>query len=84
MALELNVILVYSVGLILLYLSSLILVSPLKWIIKLTWKGILGGLILFFINLIGGFWGIYLAINPFSAIVVGILGLPGIILLLLL
>ena len=37
-----------------------------------------------FINLIGRIWGIHLAINPYSAIVVGILGIPGIILLLLL
>ncbi len=84
MALELNLILVYVAGLILLYTSSLILMTPLRWIIKLIWRRVLGGLILFFINLIGGFLGIYLAINPFSAMVVGILGLPGVVLLLLL
>lgn len=84
MALELNIILAYAVGLILLYIASLILYLPLKWLVKLIWNAILGGLILFFINLIGGIWGIYLAINPFTALLVGLLGIPGLIFLFLL
>lgn len=84
MGLELNIILAYAVGLILLYVIGWVLLVPLKWIIKLIWNGILGGIMLFVINLIGGIWGIHLVINPLSAIVVGLLGVPGVILLLLL
>lgn len=84
MGLELNIILAYAVGLILLYVVGWILLIPLKWMIKLVWNGILGGIMLFIINLIGRIWGIYLTINPFSAILVGVLGIPGAALLLLL
>ncbi|HZJ76512.1 MAG TPA: pro-sigmaK processing inhibitor BofA family protein [Oscillospiraceae bacterium] len=84
MGLELNIILAYAIGLILLYVIGWILLIPLKWVVKLIWNGILGGLMLFVINLIGGMWGINLTINPLSAIVVGMLGIPGVILLLLL
>ncbi len=84
MELELNIILAYAVGLILLYALGWILLVPLKWIIRLIWNSILGGILLFFVNLIGEIWGISLVINPFNAVVVGILGMPGVILLLLL
>ncbi len=84
MGLEINIILAYAVGLILLYVFGWILLIPLKWIIRLIFSSILGGIMLFLLNLVGDIWGIGLAINPISAIVVGILGMPGIILLLLL
>lgn len=84
MGLELNIILAYAVGLILLYAFGWILVFPIKWILRLIWNSIIGGILIFAINLIGGFWGISLAINPFSAVAVGILGIPGVVLLLLL
>lgn len=84
MGLELNIILAYAVGLILLYVVGWILLIPLKWIIKLMWSSILGGIMLFVINLVGGIWNITLTINPLSAAVAGVLGIPGVILLLLL
>lgn len=74
----------YAVGLILLYVAGWILIIPLKWMIKLIWNGMLGGIMLFVINLIGRIWGMHLAINPFSAVLVGVLGVPGVVLLLLL
>ena len=74
----------YAVGLILLYVAGWILIIPLRWMIKLIWNGMLGGIMLFVINLIGRIWGMHLAINPFSAVLVGVLGVPGVVLLLLL
>ncbi|HZK57120.1 MAG TPA: pro-sigmaK processing inhibitor BofA family protein [Clostridia bacterium] len=84
MGLELNIILAYAVGLILLYAVGWILVIPLKWTVKLIWNGMLGGIMLFIINLIGRIWGIHLTINPFSAVLVGVLGVPGAVMLILL
>lgn len=84
MGLELNIILAYAVGLILLYVVGWILLIPLKWIIRLVWNSILGAIMLFVINIIGGIWGISLVINPLSAVIAGVLGMPGVILLLLL
>ncbi len=84
MGLELNIILAYAVGLILLYVLGWVLLIPLKWLVKLMWNGILGGIILFILNLIGGIWGISIGLNAFNAIIVGLLGIPGVILLLVL
>ena len=83
MGLELSIIMAYAFGLILLYIFGWILLIPLKWFVRLVFNSIIGGIILFALNLIGGIWGIGLAINPFSAAVVGVLGIPGILLLFL-
>ena len=71
----------YIIGLFLLYLVGLILVWPIKKIIKLIVNGILGGITLFLFNYIGKYFGLSIAINPLNAIIVGFLGVPGVILL---
>ena len=44
----------YALGLILLYLVGWLLLVPLKTILKFIYNGILGGIILWILNLIGG------------------------------
>ena len=84
MGFELGVILAYAFGLILLYIVGWILLVPLKFIIKLIWNGIIGGIMLLLVNLVGGIWGISIVINPITALIVGFLGVPGVGLLILL
>jgi inhibitor of the pro-sigma K processing machinery len=60
-----------------LFIIGKIFIIPLKWIIKLAFNSILGALIIFAINLIGGGWGFHIGLNFFTAILVGILGIPG-------
>ena len=79
-----SVIIGYSLGLILLYLVGWLLLVPLKTILKFIYNGILGGIILWILNLIGGLIHVTVAINPITALIVGFLGVPGIILILLL
>jgi len=74
----------YIIGLFLLYVIGLILVWPIKKIIKLIFNGILGGITLLIFNFVGKYFGLSLAINPLNAIIVGFLGVPGVILLLIL
>lgn len=81
---ELGTIFYYIIGLFLLYIIGLILVWPIKKIFKLIGNGILGGLILLLFNTIGKYFGLGIAINPLNAIIVGLLGVPGVILLLIL
>ncbi|WMM24411.1 pro-sigmaK processing inhibitor BofA family protein [Tissierella sp. MB52-C2] len=81
---ELGTIFYYIIGLFLLYIIGLILVWPIKKIFKLVGNGILGGLILLLFNTIGKYFGLGIAINPLNAIIVGLLGVPGVILLLIL
>ena len=58
-----------------------IFIIPIKWICKLIFNSILGALLIFAINLIGSIWGFHIGINFFTAIIVGILGIPGAIFL---
>ncbi|MCT4621024.1 MAG: pro-sigmaK processing inhibitor BofA family protein [Marinisporobacter sp.] len=82
MGIELNIILAYAFGLILLYILGYILLIPIKWIIKLVYNGIIGGIVLLLLNLLGGFFDIHIAINPITALVAGFLGVPGVLLML--
>lgn len=77
-------ILAFLFGLVLLYIIGMLLVIPLKVIFKLIINGIIGGIILFLFNLVGGLFGLGIAINPLNAIIVGLLGVPGVVLLLIL
>lgn len=81
---SMGTILAYLLGLVLLYVVGMILVIPIKVMIKLLINALIGGVALFIFNVIGGLIGITLAINPINAIVVGLLGVPGVILLLIL
>lgn len=71
-------------GLILLYIIGLILVIPLRIIAKLIINGLIGGLVLFLFNLVGGFFSFTLAINPLNSLIAGFLGVPGVVLLIVL
>ncbi|AOT70304.1 pro-sigmaK processing inhibitor BofA family protein [Geosporobacter ferrireducens] len=79
---EINIILAYAFGLILLYIVGYILLVPIKIVIKLMYNGIVGGIALLILNFIGGFFQIGIAINPVTALVAGFLGVPGIFLML--
>ena len=80
----LSTIFYYIIGLILLYILGLLLVWPIKKVFKLIGNGILGGLTLLLFNFFGKFFGLSIIINPLNAIIVGFLGVPGVILLLIL
>ena len=57
---------------------------PIRWIFRLLLNTGIGFLGLFLLSFAGSFLGITLGINLINAVVVGALGLPGLILLLLL
>ena len=57
--------------------------TPLKVALRLLANTLLGFLALWTVNLTAGFTGIVLGFNLLNALVIGILGLPGFVLLLL-
>lgn len=57
--------------------------APLKLAVKLLGNTLLGFLALWVANLTAGVTGITLGLNLWNALVIGILGLPGFVLLLL-
>jgi inhibitor of the pro-sigma K processing machinery len=58
--------------------------KPIKIILKLVLNTVIGFLALFVINYLGAFIGVSVAVNWINAVIVGLLGIPGIALILLL
>ena len=67
--------------LLVLFIILKILSLPFKLIIKLVINGLIGGAIIWIINLIGGAFGFSITLNWLTAIIVGILGIPGAIII---
>jgi len=81
---SLGTVLAYLAGLVLLYVIGVLLVVPIRILMKLLVNGIIGGVVLFLFNLVGGLFGLNIVVNPINAILVGFLGVPGVVLILLL
>ena len=68
---------IYLAGICFLFIFGKVFIIPIKKILKLVINSILGGATIFLINLIGGIWGFHIGLNIFTSILVGLLGLPG-------
>jgi inhibitor of the pro-sigma K processing machinery len=66
------------------YIIGVLLVLPIKIVVRLVLNGIVGAIALFVINIFGGFINLTIGINPITALIAGFLGIPGIILLIFL
>lgn len=53
-----------------LFLFGRMFIVPIKWIFKLILNSILGGILIWIINLIGGIWGFYIGINVWTSALV--------------
>lgn len=80
---DLTTIVFYILGLAMIFLMGSLLVVPLRLVVRLFLNGLVGGFFLVLFNLIGGIFNLNLPITPLNAIVVGFLGVPGVIFLLL-
>ena len=67
----------FLMGLILISLLGRLLLVPGRFFWRVTANGVAGALVIMGINLISGLTGFSIPINPFSALAVGFLGLPG-------
>ncbi|WP_404462546.1 pro-sigmaK processing inhibitor BofA family protein [Sutcliffiella horikoshii] len=66
-------------GLILLVLLVGTPIKPLRFAGQALIKVMIGALFLFFLNAFGNSMGIYVPINPATAAVSGLLGIPGVV-----
>ena len=75
----------FSIILVVFLLVALvrILSAPIRLIVKLAANAVSGLVALFLVNLLTPITGIYLGLNLVNALIVGILGLPGLVLLIL-
>jgi inhibitor of the pro-sigma K processing machinery len=80
---DLNSIIVYLACLIVIILIGKIFYIPLKHIIKLIINSLLGGVLIYIVNIIGASFNFHIGLNVGTAIFTGILGVPGVIVLIL-
>lgn len=81
MSTEIGILLAYALGIFALYVVGYMFLVPIKIILRLIINSVAGAISIILINLIGSFWGIHISLNILSAVIVGILGVPGVILL---
>lgn len=67
------------IGVAVLFIVLKLLALPMKIIIKLVINGLVGGLIIFVVNLIGANFGFMIDLNWITALIVGFLGVPGVV-----
>ena len=72
-----ELVLSFAIGLALLGLIGYLLLVPMRFMWRLLAGGVLGALALGAVNLLGTLVGFSVEINPFTAMAVGFLGLPG-------
>ena len=72
-----ELVLSFAIGLVLLCLIGYLLLVPMRFMWRLVAGGVMGALALGLVNLLGGLVGFSVEINPFTAMAVGFLGLPG-------
>lgn len=65
------------------FIFGKIFIVPLKKILKIIFNSILGGIAIFLINIFGTTIGFHIGLNMFTSIIIGILGLPGAICLII-
>lgn len=78
---DFNVIIAFGFGLILILLIGRLFLVPIKFIIHLVFNALVGGLMLWVVDFVGAYFGFAIAINPITALIAGVLGIPGVILL---
>ena len=76
---DLTTIIFFALGLMLLYALGWLLLVPFKMLLRFLFNGLLGGVLLMLINLFGSPLGLQIAINPLTAMMAGLLGIPGVV-----
>lgn len=81
---DFNTLIAYAFGIVILYILIWIFYKPLKFFMKYVTKAAIGCISIVLFNLSLGFLGFHIGVNLITSILVGVLGLPGICLLLFL
>ena len=80
---EVNTTIIYIACIIFLFIFGKILMLPAIKILKLVLNSFLGAGLIYIINLIGSVFEFHIGLNFVTSIFVGILGLPGAVLLII-
>lgn len=74
---DFNSIITFVACILFLFVFGKVFVVPIKIIWKLVINSVLGGLFIFIINLIGSYFNFHIGLNFITSIFVGLLGIPG-------
>jgi len=77
------VILILAAVVLLMKLLFRLLKLPVTWLFKLLLHALCGFVALFVLNFLGSYIGLYIEMNWVNAAVTGVLGVPGVLILLL-
>lgn len=80
---DLGIILAYTAGIMLIFMTSWIFFKPFKIVGKIILNSLIGALALMIFNYFGQYSGVYIGVNQFTALIIGILGIPGFVAILL-
>ena len=80
---EINMTIIYIACIFFLFVIGKMFVLPIMKIMKLILNSVLGAALIYLINLIGDAFEFHIGLNIVTSIFVGILGLPGAILLII-
>ena len=81
---DFNTVITFLACIIFLFIFGRIFIWPLKSILKLVFNSILGGVLIYIINLVGMNFRFHIGLNLLTAVIVGLLGVPGAALLVVL
>ncbi|MDD6307979.1 MAG: pro-sigmaK processing inhibitor BofA family protein [Clostridia bacterium] len=81
---ELENVWIYAAGFIFAVAFVRVLKKPLFFLLRIALNSLFGGLLMILVNTYGGSLGWHVAVNPVTALISGILGLPGVIMLIIL
>lgn len=84
MGADIGIVMAYSAGIMLIFMISWLFVKPLKFLGRLILNSLLGALFLIVFNYFGQSTGVYIGVNEFTALTIGLLGIPGFIAILVL
>lgn len=84
MGLVIGIFLTYVGAILLIFIFGRIFVWPMKVVLKLALNSLIGGAAILLVNALGAQWDIFIPLNILNALIVGVLGLPGAVLLLIL
>ena len=71
-----NTVIIYLACLIVLFIVGRIFYVPLKHILKLLLNTVLGGFLIYIVNIIGSSYNFHIGLNYVTAIFTGLLGVP--------
>ena len=77
-------VIIYLACLIVIFIVGKVFFLPIKSIVKLIINSLLGGFIIYIVNVIGASFGFHIGLNVGTALFTGLLGVPGVVFLVIL